>query len=69
MENPPVTTFEQHIKNMMTAVETMTQAQINACAYCMGGGGAEWTKTRLLSELQRELDIKGGKPKFKEMMG
>jgi len=69
METPPVTTFEQHIKNMMAAAETMTQAQINVCAYCMGGGGAEWTKERLKAELQRELDIKGAQPKYKEVMG
>jgi hypothetical protein len=69
MEPKPPTTFEEHIKNMMAAVETMTQAQINACAWCMGGGGAEWTKPRLLSELQRELDRKGDKPKYTEVMG
>ena len=69
MDQKPATTFDEHIKNMMAAVETMTQAQINACAWCMGGGGAEWTKARLLSELQRELDIKGEKPKFTEVMG
>ncbi len=69
MDRKPPLTFEEHIKQMMATVETMTQDQINACAWCMGGGGAEWTKERLRNELQRELDIKGDKPKYKEVMG
>jgi hypothetical protein len=69
VERTPATTFEEHIKQMMDSIETMTQKQIDTCAWCMGGGGAQWTKERLRSELQRELDIKSSQPKYKEVMG
>jgi hypothetical protein len=43
---------------MMAAVETMTQEQINVCAWCMGADGVGWSKSHLLSKLQQELDRK-----------
>jgi len=64
-----ISDYEKFINQMVADVETMTQGQINACAFCMGGGGAVWSKERLISELRADLERKNKAPQFTEVMG
>ena len=33
---------------LIAAIQTLTQDQIDACAWVMGGSGAGWTKEKIL---------------------
>lgn len=68
-EIKPVGDYEKFINQMVADVETMTQGQINACAFCMGGGGAVWSKERLVKELLADLERKTKAPTYIEVMG
>jgi hypothetical protein len=43
----------QNIDRLIAAVATMTQDQINACAWAMGAKGM-WTKENITAELEGE---------------
>ena len=47
-------TFNQLMDKYAAAVNTMTQEQIDACAWIMGGSGVGWTKETLTAEFQAE---------------
>jgi len=50
-------TQEQYLQSLIVATETMTQAQIDACSWCMGGAGCGWTKEKLKESLESDLTM------------
>jgi hypothetical protein len=53
MENDKQT-FNQIMDGYIAAVSTLTQQQIDAVAWVMGGSGAGWNKDNITKELQDE---------------
>jgi len=47
-------TFNQMMDGFIAAVATLTQQQIDALAYVMGGSGCGWNKDNITKELQEE---------------
>jgi len=47
-------TFNQMMDGYIAAVSTLTQQQIDAIAWVMGGVGAGWNKENITKELQDE---------------
>ncbi len=37
-------TFQEKMERLQKAAETLTQEQIDACAWAMGGSGCGWNK-------------------------
>jgi hypothetical protein len=66
MEQLKSLTLQQRLSIMIEAVDTMTQQQIDACAWCMGGGGCDWTKESLKERLIEDRDKQ---KMFTEVMG
>jgi hypothetical protein len=44
-------TSQQYFARLKSAVQTLTQDQIDACAWVMGGSGAGWNKENISSSL------------------
>lgn len=53
MENDKLT-FNQKMDGFIAAVATLTQQQIDAVAWVMGGSGCGWNKENITKELQDE---------------
>ncbi len=53
MENDKQT-FNQMMDGFIAAVSTLTQQQIDALAWVMGGSGVGWNKANITAELQSE---------------
>ena len=51
MERVKPETEEQYHQRMLTAAQTLTQDQIDACAWAMGGPGVGWTKSSVIEAL------------------
>ena len=51
MQKIPNETDEQYYRRMEEAAKTLTQIQIDACAWVMGGSGCGWTKEAVLAAL------------------
>jgi hypothetical protein len=47
-------TFNQRMDGFIKAVSTLTQEQIDAVAWVMGGSGCGWNKENITAELQSE---------------
>ena len=47
-------TFNQMMDGFIAAVATLTQQQIDAVAYVMGGSGCGWNRDNITKELQEE---------------
>ena len=62
----PIKSKEQ-LQKLIDSLDSMTQDQIDACAYCMGASGCGWTKENLKTELESNLN-RNQKP-FSEVMG
>ena len=46
--------FNQIMDGYVAAVQSLTQEQIDACAYVMGAGGCGWNKENIEAELTSE---------------
>jgi hypothetical protein len=57
MENEKPLTFEQQMQSLIEATETLTQEQVNACAWVMGGSGVGWTPDLVRAELNATLNL------------
>lgn len=55
-------TFNQVMDGYITAVSTLTQQQIDAMAWVMGGSGCGWNKENITKELQDEKHDEDTKP-------
>ena len=44
-------TEEEYFKRLEEAAKTLTQSQIDACAWVMGGSGCGWNKDSILNAL------------------
>jgi hypothetical protein len=55
-------TFNQVMDGYITAVSTLTQQQIDAVAWVMGGSGCGWNKENITKELQDEKHDEDTKP-------
>jgi hypothetical protein len=55
MNKRPDETMGEYIARLYNAAETLTQEQIDACAYVMGGSGCGWTKECIQAELDKEI--------------
>jgi hypothetical protein len=44
-------TPEEYYKRLLAAAQTLTQDQIEACAWVMGGSGCGWTKEKIIESL------------------
>jgi hypothetical protein len=53
MENDKQT-FNQIMDGYIAAVSTLTQQQIDAVAWVMGGSGCGWNRDNITKELQEE---------------
>jgi hypothetical protein len=51
MERHPDETEEQFHLRLLAAAQTLTQDQIDACAWVMGGSGCGWTKETIIEAL------------------
>ena len=49
------TTAVDYFTKLKQVVPTLTQDQINACAWVMGGSGCGWTKEGIADEINRAL--------------
>ena len=47
-------TFNEQMDGFIAAVATLTQQQIDALAWVMGGSGVKWTKEKITAELTDE---------------
>jgi len=47
-------TFNQRMDGFIAAVSTLTQEQIDAVAWVMGGSGCGWNRDNITKELQEE---------------
>jgi hypothetical protein len=47
-----IETQEQYLKRIEAAAKTLTQDQIDACAWAMGASGCGWTRQGVLRELK-----------------
>ena len=71
MEKIKPLTLEEHLAKMIASVESMTQEQIDACAWCMGCSGCGWTKQTIIDHLttDRTKELQFGRRGFGEVMG
>jgi len=51
MEKQEINTEVEHHLRMLAAAKTLTQDQIDACAWVMGGSGAGWTRQSVIASL------------------
>lgn len=51
MEELKINTEREDHLRMLAAAQTLTQDQIDACAWVMGGSGAGWTKQGVIDSL------------------
>jgi hypothetical protein len=58
-------TQEQWLQRLEAAPKTLTQDQIDACAWVMGGSGVGWTKQLILDSLS-PISTAGYKPSSSE---
>lgn len=47
--------YIEWLQKLIKASETLTQMQIEACAWIMGGSGCGWTKKKMIEDLKTEL--------------
>lgn len=55
MEKKKLPTFKEKIENYIRAADSLTQVQIDACAWVMGGSGCGWTKEKIKDDLNQAL--------------
>jgi hypothetical protein len=51
MQPEEIKAFEALIDEMVASLDTLTQTQIDACAWAMGGSGCGWTKENIKAQL------------------
>ena len=44
-------TQEEYYKRLLAAAQTLTQDQIDACGWVMGGSGCGWTQETIIESL------------------
>ena len=57
MEKIKNETAVEYFTRLKQVVPTLTQDQINACAWVMGGSGCGWTKEGIADEINRALTV------------
>ena len=55
MERHKTETQEQFDQRLIAAAKTLTQDQINACAWVMGGSGCGWNKEEVVRALAENV--------------
>ena len=56
MEKRKTDSMDEFLNKLAIAAASLTQEQIDACAWVMGGSGADWTKGKIIQSLLTELD-------------
>ena len=46
-------TLEERMETLLTAASTLTQEQVDACAWVMGCSGADWTPIKIVEDLKK----------------
>ena len=48
--------MEEYLTRLSMVAATLSQEQIDACAWVMGGSGCGWTKEKIIQSLLTDLD-------------
>lgn len=51
MQKQAEETQEEYYKRLLAAAQTLTQDQIEACGWVMGGSGCGWTRETIIEAL------------------
>ena len=47
--------WDEYFQRLEKAAKTLTQEQINACAWAMGGSGVGWTQENIMNSIPNKV--------------